>query len=62
MSFASSSCGRVQAMLWTLLTILLLLWIVGLAMDVAGGFIHVLLVVAAIILLFNLLSGRRTTV
>jgi hypothetical protein len=49
-------------MLWTLLTILLVLWIVGLAMDVAGGFIHVLLVVAAIILLFNLLSGRRTTV
>ncbi|MGE0703960.1 MAG: lmo0937 family membrane protein [Vicinamibacterales bacterium] len=49
-------------MLYTLLAILLILWVAGFAMDVAGGFIHLLLVVAAVIFLLNLLTGRRTTV
>ena len=47
-------------MLWTILAILLVLWLVGLIGGIGGGLIHILLVVAAIVLIFNLLSGRRT--
>jgi hypothetical protein len=48
-------------MLWTLLAILLVLWLLGVITSVtAGGFIHLLLVVAVVVLFFNLLSGRRT--
>jgi hypothetical protein len=48
-------------MLWTIFLILLLLWLLGLIGGYAlGGFIHLLLVVALIVLIFNLLSGRRT--
>jgi hypothetical protein len=46
-------------MLWTILVILLVLWLVGLLSHVGGGLIHLLLVVAAVILVINLLSGRR---
>lgn len=46
-------------MLWTILVILLVLWLVGLLSNVGGGLIHLLLVVAAIVLVINLLSGRR---
>lgn len=49
-------------MLWTLLVILLVLWVAGFSMNVAGGLIHLLLVAAAVVLLVNLLSGRRTTI
>jgi hypothetical protein len=48
-------------MLWTLLVILLVLWLLGVITSVtAGGFIHLLLVIAVIVLVFNLLSGRST--
>ena len=46
-------------MLWTILVILLVLWLIGLLGHVGGGFIHLLLVVAAIVLVINLVSGRR---
>jgi hypothetical protein len=46
-------------MLWTLLVLLLLFWVLGFLFDVAGGVIHVLLVIAAVIFLFNLIRGRR---
>lgn len=47
-------------MLWTILVLILALWLVGwLTLEAAGGLIHVLLVVAAIILLWHLLAGRR---
>jgi hypothetical protein len=46
-------------MLWTIIVILLVLWLLGLLGHVGGGMIHLLLVVAAIVLVFNLLSGRR---
>ncbi|RPJ83458.1 MAG: lmo0937 family membrane protein [Acidobacteria bacterium] len=49
-------------MLWTLIVVLFVLWILGFALDVAGGLIHLLLVVAAILFLVNLLTGRRTVV
>ncbi|HXK60912.1 MAG TPA: lmo0937 family membrane protein [Acidobacteriota bacterium] len=46
-------------MLWTLFVILLVLWLLGMVSSYTlGGFIHILLVVAVIILLFRLFSGR----
>jgi Family of unknown function (DUF5670) len=46
-------------MLWTLVAILLLFWVLGLAFKVASGLIHILLVIALVVIVFRLLSGRR---
>jgi Family of unknown function (DUF5670) len=46
-------------MLWTLLAIVLLMWALGLGFGVGGSLIHLLLVVALIVVVVNLLSGRR---
>lgn len=47
-------------MLWTVFLVLLVLWLLGLVSGYAlGGFIHLLLVVAVVVLLFQLLTGRR---
>ena len=46
-------------MLWTIFVVILVLWLLGFSLHIAGGLIHILLVVALIILVFNLLSGRR---
>jgi uncharacterized protein DUF5670 len=47
-------------MLWTIFVILLVLWLLGLIGSVGGAFIHLLLLVAGVILVLELLSGRRT--
>jgi hypothetical protein len=49
-------------MLWTIFAILLILWLLGFGFHVGGSLIHLLLVIAVIVLLFNLISGRRTVV
>ncbi len=50
-------------MLWTIFVILLVLWLVGVVSSYTlGGFIHILLVLALVTLVFNLISGRRTAV
>ncbi len=50
-------------MLWTIFVILLILWLVGVVSSYTlGGFIHILLVLAIIALIFQLISGRRTVV
>jgi len=46
-------------MLWTIFVVLLILWLLGFSLHVAGGLIHLLLVVALIVLVINLVSGRR---
>ena len=47
-------------MLWTILVILVVLWLLGMVTSYTmGGFIHILLVVAVIVLIVRLLSGRR---
>jgi len=47
-------------MLWTITIVLFILWLLGVVSGTAlGGWIHILLVFAVIILIFNLLSGRR---
>jgi len=50
-------------MLWTVFVILLILWLLGFVSSYTfGGFIHILLIAALVILVINLLSGRRTVV
>lgn len=47
-------------MLWTIAVILLVLWLLGfVVVPIGGGLIHLLLVVAVIVIIFQLLSGRR---
>ena len=49
-------------MLWTLIVLLLILWALGLAFKIAAGAIHILLVIALVLFIVSLVSGRRTTV
>jgi hypothetical protein len=50
-------------MLWTIFVVLLILWLVGLVSSYTlGGFIHLLLVLALVVLIVNLVSGRRTVI
>ena len=47
-------------MLWTIAVILLVLWLLGFfAFHVAGGLIHILLVIAIIVVIWQLIAGRR---
>jgi hypothetical protein len=46
-------------MLWTIVVILLVLWVLGLTMKIASGLIHILLVIALIVVALRLFSGRR---
>ena len=47
-------------MLWTLAAVLFVLWLLGLALKVAGAAIHVLLVVAAVLFIVHLIKPRRS--
>jgi hypothetical protein len=47
--------------IWTLAVILFVLWIIGFAVHVGGGLIHLLLVLAIIVALFNFFTGRSAT-
>lgn len=47
-------------MLWTIFVVLLILWLLGFSLHIAGGLIHLVLVLAVIVLVINLVSGRRT--
>ena len=49
-------------MLWTIFVVLLILWLLGFGLHFGGALIHLLLVVALVVLVINLLSGRRTAV
>jgi hypothetical protein len=46
-------------MLWTIFVTVLVLWLLGFSLHVAGGLIHLLLVAAVAILVFNLVIGRQ---
>ena len=46
-------------MLWTLVAVFLILWLLGFSMSIGGSLIHLLLVVAVILIVVNLVSGRR---
>jgi hypothetical protein len=49
-----------MGILWAVLAVVLVVWLIGLVVDVAGNFIHLLLIVAALILIYNLVTGRRS--
>lgn len=46
-------------MLWTIFVVLVVLWLLGLIAHIGGGFIHLLLIIAAIVLIYNFVRGRR---
>lgn len=46
-------------MLWTIVAILVVLWLLGFSLHIAGGLIHILLIVALVVGLVQLFSGRR---
>jgi len=49
-------------MLWTIIALLVVLWLLGLIGHVGGGLIHILLVIAIVILIYQLITGRRVVV
>ncbi len=54
------SIGYVRGILWTIVVVLVVLWLLGwLGLHIGGGLIHLLLIVAVIVLLYNLFVGRR---
>jgi hypothetical protein len=46
-------------MLWTIFIILVILWLAGFLFNIGGGLIHILLVIAVIVLIYNLIARRR---
>lgn len=48
------------SLLWTIIVVLFVLWLLGFAMHIAGGLIHLLLIVALVLIVVNLLTGRRS--
>jgi hypothetical protein len=48
-------------MLWTVIVILLVLWLLGFSLHIGGGLIHLLLVIALVVFVFNLIAGRRSS-
>jgi len=49
-------------MLWSILVVLMILWLLGFGLHVGGGLIHLLLVVAVVVLIYNLVTGRRSAI
>jgi hypothetical protein len=46
-------------MLWTILVILVILWLLGFSFQIGGSLVHLLLVIALVVLIYQLLTGRR---
>jgi hypothetical protein len=57
---AAQLCAEENNMLWTLVAIFLIMWLLGFSFHVGGSLIHLLLVVALVVVVINLLTGRRT--
>ena len=49
-------------MLWTIFVVLIILWLLGFTLHIGGGLIHLLLVMGLVVLVINLLSGRRSAI
>lgn len=47
-------------MLWTIFVIFVVLWLLGFSFNIGGGLIHILLVIALVVLVYNLVTGRRS--
>jgi hypothetical protein len=50
---------KMGSLLWTVITILVVLWLVGFLMHLGGSLIHLLLVIALVLFIYNLVTGRR---
>jgi hypothetical protein len=48
-------------MLWTIIVVLFVLWLLGFTIHVGGALIHLLLVIAVILIVYNLVAGRSRT-
>ncbi len=46
-------------MLWTIIAVLVVLWILGFIGNIGGGLIHILIVAAIVVFIYNLVAGRR---
>jgi hypothetical protein len=46
-------------MIWTIIIVLGILWLVGFIGDIGGGLIHLLLVIALVVFIYNMVTGRR---
>lgn len=46
-------------MLWSIIVILLILWVLGFSFKIAGGLVHILLVIALVVLIIRLITGGR---
>jgi hypothetical protein len=58
--FALKHTRKETVMLWTIVVVLVVLWLLGLITSYTmGGFIHILLVLAIIVILYNVISGRK---
>ena len=51
-----------MGLIWTIIVVLFVLWLIGFAVHIGGGLIHLLLVVALILLVYNLVTGRGARV
>jgi len=49
-------------LIWTIIVVLFVLWLIGFAVHIGGGLIHLLLVIALILLVYNLVTGRGARV
>ena len=50
---------ELEVMLWTIIAILIILWLLGFSFSIGGGLIHILLVIAVIVLILRLITGGR---
>ena len=46
-------------MLWTIVVVILILWLLGLVANIGGGLLHLLLVIALVVIVYRLVTGRR---
>jgi len=49
---------RKMQMFWTIIGLLILLWVLGLVFKIAAGFVHVLLIIAVILIVYKVIKGR----
>jgi hypothetical protein len=48
-------------MVWTIIVVLFVLWLLGFVGEIGGNLVHLLLVIALVVFIFNMLTGRRAT-
>jgi hypothetical protein len=58
LTFRTLNGAKEINVLWTIFVVLLILWLLGFSLHIAGGLIHLLLVIALVVLVINLVSGR----